>query len=225
MLFFPQRTSILEATAEERLEAIENLIRTSTIQGGYYLLLILAVLIVTPGLLVNNTAVIIGGMVMTPLLSPILLLAISLVSGSLKGIGHALLVIVFSLLLTLFLSALLARIFVQAGSGVEWIPQSISPNIYFFIAFCSGIAAAFAWVKKEIAPTIAGIAIAVSLLPPLCAVGVGLSYLDWQLAINSSALFVMNFAGILMAACFVFAVLGFLPARAIEEKALQKKGR
>ena len=74
MLFFPQKQSLLEATKAERAEAIDNLIRTSTIQGGYYLLLILSVLIVTAGLLVNNTAVIIGGMVMAPLLSPILLL-------------------------------------------------------------------------------------------------------------------------------------------------------
>lgn len=225
MLLFGSATdSILKASRGERQEAIEKLIFASTFRRGYYLLLILSVLIVTPGLALDNAGVIIGGMVMAPLLAPILLLALSIVSRSARGAAHAAQVLLFSVCIVLGLSALLGWILVHTTDAVRWIPDHIPAAVYVFIAFCSGIAAAFAWVKEDLAPTIAGIAISVALLPPLCAVGIGIAFTDIPLARNSFLLFASNFLGILLAALLVFLLLGFHPEQKTEEKALSNAG-
>jgi uncharacterized hydrophobic protein (TIGR00271 family) len=222
MWFGFKRSSLLEASKSEQEEAIERLILSSTMKRGYYLLLLLSTLLVTPGLLVNNAAVIIGGMILAPVIVPILLLALSILDGSLRGIIHSMKVIILSLILTVGLSSMLTVIFSRTYLVVEWIPDIIRPGIYLFIAFVSGIAAAFAWVKEDLAPTIAGVAIAVSLLPPICAVGIGFAFKDIPLVQNSSVLFVANFLGILVAAFLVFLVMGFLESGKMTEKVFKK---
>ena len=69
---FKQRDSLLKASKKEQYEAITTLISQGTLGSGYYLFLILATLIVTPGLLLDNVSVIIGGMILAPLLIPML---------------------------------------------------------------------------------------------------------------------------------------------------------
>lgn len=222
MLFFRQQESILSASGSERKEAIQTLIASTTFDHGYYLLLALSILIVTPGLLLDNASVIIGGMVMAPLLSPILLCALSIVTGSVRGIVHALFVLLWSIAIVLALSFAFTWVAAHASYEVHWIQTETEPALYAFIALCSGIAAAFAWVKKDIAATIAGIAIAVSLLPPLCATGVGLALLDFSLAFAALLLFCMNVVGIMLGAIGVFLLFGFLSQKHVEDKVLEK---
>lgn len=222
-MFFRQNESLLKATRGERSEAIENLIDATSMRGGYYLMLALSVMIITPGLLLNNTAVIIGGMILAPLLAPVLLLSLSLVTRSVKGIAHSLTVLLLSIIGILLCSSLLTWIVSHTDVHVRWIPDSPSPRLYVLIAGCSGVAAAFAWVKKDMAPTIAGVAIAVSLLPPLCAAGIGLALRQLTLAGNASILFLANVAGIIAGAMFVFMLMGFLPAKTVEEKAIENQ--
>jgi len=131
-------------------------------------------------------------------------------------------ILFISILLVLVTSALLTLILSQTYHVVSWIPEQISPGIYVLIAFCSGIAAAFAWVKENLSPTIAGVAVAVSLLPPLCAVGIGLALAEFMLVKNSSLLFGANFIGICMAAFLVFWVLGFLDSSKVQDKLIEK---
>ena len=224
-MFWPfnhREASLLESTRQERQEAIENLVSQGTLRSGYYLLLLLAILIVTPGLLLNNVSVIIGGMILAPLMIPMLSLSLSLVSGSLDGILRSLKILLFSILIVLLASALLTTVLSQTYHVVSWIPDQITPGIYIFIAFCSGVAGAFAFVKKNLASTIAGVAIAVSVLPPLCAAGIGLALNQYSLVKNSLILFGANFVGICMAAFIVFWVLGFLDTGNAEKKAIEK---
>lgn len=222
-LFGSSGDSLLVASRGERSEAIETLIAATRLRKGYYLLLTLAVLIITPGLLLNNAAVIIGGMVLAPLLAPILLLALSLVTRSMAGITHSLTVLAVSVLIVLSLSGLLAWIGTHADVDVMWIPERPDPFIYAFIALCSGIAAAFAWVKKDLSMNIAGVAISVSLLPPLCAAGIGLALAETTLAADSAILFGTNVAGIILGAGSVFLLMHFTPTTQVE-KQVTKEG-
>lgn len=222
-LFLRRSDSLLTASKGERSEAIEKLIAATSISGSYYLLLTLSVLIVTPGLLLNNTAVIIGGMILAPLLAPILLLSLSLVTRSTKGILHSTMVLLFSIMEILAFSAALTWVISHSETEVRWIPDQPDTELYVLIACCSGIAAAFAWVKKDMAANIAGVAIAVSLLPPLCAAGIGLALLQMEMASDSAILFLANVAGIIAGAMIVFMMMGFLPARKIEEKVMEAR--
>lgn len=220
---FSRKDSLLKASKKERSETIEKLISMGTMSSGYYMFLVLAILIVTPGLLLDNVAVIIGGMIVAPLLIPILSLALSLVSGSVHGVVRSVRILVLSILITIATSGVFTLILSRAYNVVSWIPDTISPGIYVFIAFCSGVAGAFTWVKDELAPTSAGVAVAVSLLPPLCASGIGLALGEYLLVRNSLTLFAANVVGICMAAFIVFWVLGFLNTKKEEEKVIKKK--
>ncbi|MFA7681870.1 MAG: DUF389 domain-containing protein [Candidatus Peribacteraceae bacterium] len=220
IFFWRRSSSLLEATKKEQQEAITSLISQGTIKSGYYMLLLLATLIVTPGLLLDNVAVVIGGMILAPLMIPILTLSLALVSGNIRGTVRSLKILALSILIVMGIAMMLTYVLSRAYNVVSWIPDQISPGIYIFIAFCSGVAGAFAWVKKNLAPTIAGVAIAVSLLPPLCAAGIGIALGQYVLVKNSLVLFGANFIGICMAAFLVFWILGFLDAGKAEEKAI-----
>lgn len=220
--FFHKDPSLLEASRKERVDAIERLISQGTFHSGYYLLLLLATSIVTPGLLLDNVAVIIGGMILAPLLIPLLSISLSLVSGNTAGFVRSMKILIISIILTIATSALLTTILAEAGLVVNWIPDRINTGVYIFIAFCSGVAAAFAWVKENLSSSVAGVAVAVSLLPPLCAVGVGLALKQTMLMQNSAVLFLANLVGICMAGFLVFWILGFIDSGSEEEKALEK---
>ncbi|MBT4119902.1 MAG: DUF389 domain-containing protein [Candidatus Peribacter sp.] len=220
--FFNKDPSLLEASRKERHDAIDRLISQGTFHSGYYLLLLLATLIVTPGLLLDNVAVIIGGMILAPLLIPLLSISLSLVSGNTAGFIRSMKILMISIVITISTSAILTTILAEAGLVVNWIPDRINTGVYIFIAFCSGVAAAFAWVKENLSSSVAGVAVAVSLLPPLCAVGVGLALRQPILMKNSSILFLANLVGICMAGFLVFWILGFIDSGHEEEKALNK---
>lgn len=222
MFLFKSDPSLLEASRKERHAAIERLISMGTFHSGYYLLLLLATLIITPGLLINNVSVIIGGMILAPLLIPLLSISLSLVSGNINGFLRSLKILVISLVLTLATSASLTLILAEAGLVVNWIPDEINTGVYIFIAFCSGIAAAFAWVKEDLSSTAAGVAVAVSLLPPLCATGIGIALWQPVLINNSMVLFLANLVGICLAGFLVFWILGFMNTAEVEEKAIKK---
>lgn len=193
-----------------------------TFHSGYYLLLLLATLIITPGLLIDNVAVIIGGMILAPLLIPLLSISLSLVSGNVRGFFRSLKILIVSIVLTLSTSAALTVVLAEAGIVVNWIPRELNTGVYIFIAFCSGIAAAFAWVKENLSSSAAGVAVAVSLLPPLCATGVGIALWQPILMKNSMVLFLSNLVGICLAGFLVFWILGFIDTADVEEKAIKK---
>ncbi len=220
--FFNRDPSLLDASRKERHEAIDRLISQGTFHSGYYLLLLLATLIVTPGLLLDNVAVIIGGMILAPLLIPLLSISLSLVSGNVEGFLRSIKILLVSIVLTLITSAALTMALAEAGLVVNWIPESINTGVYIFIAFCSGVAAAFAWVKENLSSSVAGVAVAVSLLPPLCAAGIGLALWQPPLMHNSLVLFLANLVGICLAGFLVFWILGFINTAHIEQKAIEK---
>jgi len=221
-LFHRKEPSLLEATHKEQYEAIESLISQGRFGSGYYLMLVLATLIVTPGLLVNNVSVIIGGMILAPLMVPILSLSLSLVAGNVRGIVRSVRILVFSSVIVFATSATLTLVLSRAYNVVSWIPESISSGVYTLIAFCSGIAAAFAWVKKNLSASIAGVAVSISLLPPLCAASIGLALNQYLLVKNSLVMVGVNFLGMCIGAFLVFWILGFLDAGRVEEKVIEK---
>ena len=224
--FFHHRDpSLLEASKSEQHGAIERLISQGTFHSGYYLLLLLSTLIVTPGLLLDNVAVIIGGMILAPLLIPLLSISLSLVSGNTRGFFRSLRILIVSIALTIVTAAALTLVLARANLVVSWIPEQINTGLYIFIAFCSGMAASFAWVKENLTSTIAGVAVTVSLLPPLCAVGIGFALSQPDLMRNSAVLFTANLVGICMAGFLVFWILGFINAGHVEEKAIKEASR
>jgi uncharacterized membrane protein len=85
-------------------------------------------------------------------------------------------------------------------------------------AVISGIAGAYAHAKSEVSKSLAGVSIAVALVPPLSVVGIGLGWGDLSIAAGAMLLFLTNLIGITLAASMTFMMLGYSPFR------LAKKG-
>ncbi|MCF6253156.1 MAG: DUF389 domain-containing protein, partial [Thiomicrorhabdus sp.] len=79
------------------------------------------------------------------------------------------------------------------------------------VAIISGIAAAYASARSEVAKSLAGVAIAVALVPPLAVTGIGIGWLDWQVFSGAFLLFITNLMGIVLAAAATFLIMGFSP--------------
>jgi len=90
----------------------------------------------------------------------------------------------------------------------------LTPNLLDMgIAVASGIAAAYAHAKEGIAKSLAGVAIAVALVPPLAVAGIGIGWWDWEVFSGAFLLYLTNLAGIIMFAGITFLLLGFAPFR------------
>jgi uncharacterized hydrophobic protein (TIGR00271 family) len=171
---------------------VENIKKGVSFKGTNLWILIFAIFIASLGLNVNSTAVIIGAMLISPLMGPIMGLGLAagindlaLLRRSLSNFGYAVLVglatSTFYFLLTPLNDAhseLLARTY---------------PTIYdVLIAFFGGLAGIIATSSKLKGNVIPGVAIATALMPPLCTAGYGLATLHWNYFFGAFYLFLIN---------------------------------
>ena len=149
----------------------------------FILCTVAACLIASFGLLSNSTAVIIGAMIVAPLMLPLRGLAFSACEGDLKLFRTALFSIIGATLLSLFLSSILAKIAGLPDMGSEIIARTQPNLIDLGIAITAGGISGFGKVREGISETLAGTAIAVALMPPLCVVGISLAMNNYPFAI------------------------------------------
>lgn len=204
----PLFKKVSDEDIKETLSSLKESAQTTSI---FIVLMILSTLLATIGLFQDSTPSVIGAMILAPLMAPIISLAMgftrnnpSLITNSLKTLGIG----VFS---ALFFSAFLTLILPLEMMTLQ-MSSRINPNLLdLFIAIFSGIAGAYASSKEEVAKSLAGVAIAVALVPPLAVTGIGIGWADIQMIYGSFLLFLTNFVGMVLAASFTFIVLGFAP--------------
>lgn len=211
-------------TAERKAEVSSSLHLASAPNFDYFLLVFLSAIIATLGLLTDSAAVIIGAMLVAPFMSPILALGLASLTGDSRlfkkaGISlarGAILAILISSFLT-WMNRLLPFISLQE------LPQEILARTHpspidLTIALAGGTAAAYALAQPFLSAALPGVAIATALMPPICAVGVGLAFGKWDVAGGAFLLFLTNAITIAFAAMVVFFVLGFAPPRYTNDK-------
>ena len=189
--------------------------------GRFYALLSISVIIATVGLYRNSGAVVIAAMLIAPLMTPILGVASALVMGWTARVARSLVAVFVSSAVTSAMAYLLLFVF-DAPKGLS-IPTEVmartDPGLEeLMVALAAGIAGAYMQGRKEAAGLLPGVAIGVSLVPPLSATGILLYFGETQLAWEAALLFLANFAAIVLAACAVYLVPQFRPAT--REKAL-----
>ncbi len=164
--------------------------------------------IATFGLLANSVAVIIGAMLIAPLMTPTVAAALAIIGGDFKLFRSALFEVAVASVLAIAFSALIAAAVHLPVPGSEILARG-QPNLLDLgVALAAGAIAGFARIRKNIATTVAGAAIAVALMPPLCVAGIGISLRNGELAYGALLLFVTNFVGIVVACALVFAASG-----------------
>ena len=176
---------------------------------NYIVFTISACLIATFGLISNSTAVIIGAMLVAPLMLPLRALAFGALEGDFKLFKRAFLSILGATILALGLSFLAgyAANIPQFGSEVL---SRTQPNLVDLgIAIVAGGISSFAKVRKGVSDVLAGTAIAVALMPPLCVVGLALSQQQEAYAKGAFLLYLTNLLGITLACMIVFILAGY----------------
>lgn len=180
-------------------------------RGMNILILIVAIFIASLGLNVNSTAVIIGAMLISPLMGPII------------GIGLAVGIEDFSLVKRSFRNLMMATIFSVATSCVYFMISPVneahsellartSPTIYdVLIGFFGGAAGILAIGSKSKGNVIPGVAIATALMPPLCTVGYGLATLQPSYFLGALYLFAINSVFIAIATALGVRLMKYSP--------------
>jgi uncharacterized hydrophobic protein (TIGR00271 family) len=191
----------------------------------FFALLILASGIATYGLLNDSVAVIIGAMIIAPLMLPIMGLAFSISAGDSLSIKSTLLVslggIAAAIAVGFFLTLPLHNLFQVQDIGQ--IMSRTSPRLLDLLAaLVTGFAGAFAMSRHDVSDTLPGVAIAISLVPPLANVGILLATFNFSLALGSLLLFMTNYFAILITGAALFGIMGFSKV-SIREQSLSAK--
>jgi len=196
--------------SEERFKDLFQMLRSDAkINTSYIVLMIISTLLATVGLFANSTAVIIGAMLVAPLMTPIIALAMGLLRGEDAIIADSLVKIAVGILVALIASSSLAFLLPYSEMTSE-MNNRINPTLLDLgIAILSGIAAAYSKSFKEIVSNLAGVAIAVALVPPLSVAGIGLGYGKFTVFEGAFLLFFTNLIGIVLSAVITFQILGF----------------
>ncbi|XKT74124.1 MAG: TIGR00341 family protein [Patescibacteria group bacterium UBA2163] len=200
-------------------DAVKKLIKESTPDFDFFFLTVLAVLMATFGLLENNTAVVIGSMLVAPILFPILSLSLSIVMSDYKLIVRASGTLMKTVILGVSMS-FFATLFLGGGDVLTpEIIARIEPSLLSIaIAIVSGFAVAYALVLPEMNEAFPGVAVAVALIPPLAVIGIGLAAFNWTVIAGAAIYLLVNVIGIIFASMLMFSLMDLYQKRTIASK-------
>lgn len=178
--------------------------------GGidFIVMMLLAAALASLGLLQGSTAVVIGAMLVAPLMGPLVAAGLALVQGNLSLFRSALSVCALGILLGLGASLFFGAINPGFEASMEIEARGNPDVLDLFIALASGMVAAYAMGRPNLSGTLAGVAIAAALLPPLAVVGIGLTNDEIIIAGNAAILFATNLVAIILGAALIFRLLG-----------------
>jgi uncharacterized hydrophobic protein (TIGR00271 family) len=203
---------ILPRASTEQFQDLFKVLRNnSTISTSFMVMMILSTLIATFGLFANSSPVIIGAMILAPVISPIVSFSMGMVRYDVPMLKESFVTITAGTVVSLAFAAGVSLIIPLKVLTPE-IEARLSPTLLDMgIAVSSGIAAAYAHANEGIAKSLAGVAIAVALVPPLAVAGIGIGWWDWEVFSGAILLYATNLAGIILFGGLTFLFLGFAP--------------
>ncbi|MCM0620207.1 DUF389 domain-containing protein [Nocardioides bruguierae] len=200
-----QRRTLEEMTTELDLRVGDRRSRLT----AYWTMLTLSGTIAAAGVLSDSTATVIGAMIIAPLSTPIMGTALALTKRQRGGTA----VFVLGGVVVVVLIGWLAALTVPDGYDLlanAQVAGRTSPSLLDMVAaIATGLAGAVALARKDLAAVLPGVAIAISLVPPLAVVGICLGLGRSDLAWGAGLLFVSNVLALVLAGTLVFAVLGY----------------
>lgn len=212
----------LHTGEEDRQKVLENVKSNISFRGSNFWILACAIVVASVGLNVNSTAVVIGAMLISPLMGPIV------------GAGFGLGIYDFDLLKKALKNLLIATIVGLVVSTIYFylspfketqseLLSRTSPNIYdIFIAFFGGLVGVIAITRVEKGNPIPGVAIATALMPPLCTAGYGLAIGNYSFFFGAIYLYVINCVFICIATFLIVKYLKYPSVKQIDESREKK---
>ncbi|GAA1789783.1 DUF389 domain-containing protein [Agromyces lapidis] len=166
----------------------------------FWILLVLSSAIAASGVVGDSTATVIGAMIVAPMMLPIQGTMLATVLGERVNFGRSLFTMIAGAAAAIAIGYLVGLLVVvpQTAATNPQIGERATPDLMsLFGALATGAVASIALVRKDISDTLPGVAIAISLVPPLVVVGVAAESGDYAASIGSLLLFVANVAAIL----------------------------
>ncbi|MGX5771413.1 TIGR00341 family protein [Microbacterium trichothecenolyticum] len=181
-------------------------------RSGFLIMLTLAGVIAIAGVLTDSTATVIGAMIIAPLGTPILAIGLGIVTGHLSLVLRSIVWVLLGLVIVIVLG-LAFSLFVATPESLETNSQVLgrtSPSFMDLIAaLATGFAGGFAMCRRDLSAILPGVAIAISLVPPLGVVGVCAGQGLWADALGALWLFLSNVVALVIAGSVVFTLAGY----------------
>tara|TARA_R110001583_G_scaffold14943_1_gene61989 strand:+ start:4625 stop:6091 length:1467 start_codon:yes stop_codon:yes gene_type:complete len=204
----------------------EAIIADIPFKGHTSWILICSIFIASIGLNANSTAVVIGAMLISPLMGPILGIGLSLAVNDVDTLRRSLKNFTVMVVLSVLTAYLFFAIFPLRDESSELLARTAPDIRDVLIAFFGGLALVIARAKKgTIASVIFGVAIATALMPPLCTVGFGLAIGNYDYATGAMYLFSINTIFIALATFLVLKLLRFPMVRYVNSQKRRLIGR
>lgn len=212
----------LNAGEDDKHKVLENVKSNISFKGANLWILACAIVIASIGLNVNSTAVIIGAMLISPLMGPIIgagfglgVFDFALLKKALKNLGIA-----------TFVGLTVSAIYFYLSPFKDAQPELLSrtaPNIYdILIAFSGGLVGAIAITRVEKGNPIPGVAIATALMPPLCTAGYGIAIGSMKFFLGAIYLYSINCVFICISTFFIVTFLKYPKAKQLDVKSERK---
>ena len=204
-------------------EATINDIKSkSSLAGANSWMLMCSIVIASIGLSQNSQAVIIGAMLISPLMSPILGIGLSVGINDMITLKESLSQFAIAIAIAVITSYIYFEITPFNELTSEISARTKPTFLDIFIAIFGGIAGIISTARKDISTTLPGVAIATALMPPLCVTGYGLASGDWKIASASFYLFFLNTFFVAFATYLLVRFLKFPYRKFIDQKQRRK---
>lgn len=195
---------------ESKREAIRELLQNTVPDRDFYVLVLGAIILATCGILIDSIPVLIASMIVAPLAYPILALSLGLLARNMQIVGRSISMLIVSIILAIIVAGFFSLFAKNYFDVADRVFISFFPNTFFdlLIAVVSGAIASYGLVRAKVGTAMTGIGIAVSLMPPLVATGIGLFDPINDLALRAGTIFILNVIGILAGSMVTFGALG-----------------
>ncbi|MEM9412584.1 MAG: DUF389 domain-containing protein, partial [Planctomycetota bacterium] len=213
------RSRVPQMNREQRVKLVDRLNVNSNFDFDFVALIVLSTMIAALGLIQNSGAVVIGAMLVAPLMTPLVGIGFSLVQGNEQLLRVSLKSVVLGFVVA-FGIGIIVGLLVSFGHWIGLLQAGINPGntelqarghpalLDWFIAFVSGVAAAYAMSRPNLLSALPGVAIAAALVPPIATSGLATSLFEFWLAGGSFVLFFTNIVAIVLGTAITFWAVG-----------------
>jgi len=194
--------------------------RTQAKIARFVTLMLFASIIASTGVVADSTAVVVGAMLIAPLMTPLMGMALSLVMGWPNRLARSSLVALAGIVIAIgvgFVIGLADFTIVDTLTNSQIVSRSNPTTVDLVIAVAAGAAGAYALSRPDVSNSLPGVAIAIALVPPLTVIGISYSQGDWDSGNGALLLFATNAIAILIVGAIVFLLTGVAPLSRVAE--------
>ncbi len=206
----------------DSVATIRDIKSKSTLSGANSWMLMCSIVIASIGLGQNSQALIIGAMLISPLMSPILGIGLSVGINDMQTLRTCLIHFAIAIVIAVLTSYIYFELTPFKALTPEIDARTEPTFLDIFVAIFGGLAGIISIARKDISTTLPGVAIATALMPPLCVTGYGIATGDLEIALTSFYLFFLNTFFVAFATYLVVRYLQF-PYRKFINKARERK--